>query len=178
MRYVWGTRYTSIQYWTMHTPSASLVPSRYRAPSPPSSLALLWHAVRTHIKHASKESINLWDRSRSAVQGFFSFRIYTLSKRLYIPILSWTMSLMRLAAHTVMGVEAVRMTSWASYEAQWRPLLTAIWIVSAANDVLITTTLVYLLYCQRSHVHKRYLFQVIRCIIMLLSLLQNCSRHG
>jgi hypothetical protein len=85
---------------------------------------------------------------------------------------------MRLAAHTVMGVEAVRMTSWASYEAQWRPLLTAIWIVSAANDVLITTTLVYLLYRQRSHVHKRYLFQVIGCIIMLLSLLQNCSRHG
>ncbi|KAJ7823853.1 hypothetical protein B0H14DRAFT_2825488 [Mycena olivaceomarginata] len=91
----------------------------------------------------------------ACVQGFFSFRIYALSKRLYIPILSWTMSLMRLAAHTVMGVEAVRMTSWASYEAQWRPLLTAIWIVSAANDVLITTTLVYLLYRQRSHVHKR-----------------------
>ncbi|KAJ7717869.1 hypothetical protein B0H16DRAFT_1475849 [Mycena metata] len=78
----------------------------------------------------------------SAVQGFFSFRIYTLSNRLYIPILSWTMSLMRLAAHTVMGVKAVRMASWASYEAQWRPLLTAIWIVSATNDVLITTTTV------------------------------------
>lgn len=106
--------------------------------------------------------------SHSSVQGFFAFRIYTLSQKLYIPILCWTMSLMRLAAHTVMGIEAVRMTSWASYEAQWRPLLTTIWVVSATNDVIITTSLVFLLFRQRSYVHKRYLSRILGCVSISL----------
>ncbi|KAF7362624.1 hypothetical protein MVEN_00611400 [Mycena venus] len=46
------------------------------------------------------------------VQGFFSFRIYTLSKKLYIPILSWGFSLWRLGGGAVLFITALRMTSF------------------------------------------------------------------
>ncbi|KAJ7916147.1 hypothetical protein B0H13DRAFT_2323635 [Mycena leptocephala] len=91
----------------------------------------------------------------ASVQGFFSFRIYALSQKLYISILIWGMAFLRLLACTVMFVGVLDMTSLAHYETQWGWLLTATWSVSTANDWTITATLVVLLYKQRANVFKR-----------------------
>ncbi|KAJ7851106.1 hypothetical protein B0H13DRAFT_2360385 [Mycena leptocephala] len=69
--------------------------------------------------------------------GFFSFRIYAFSKKLYIPCLSWMMSVLRLLGCT------------------WKWLATFVWSVSTTNDLMISATLVVLLRNQRNNVHTR-----------------------
>ncbi|KAJ7916165.1 hypothetical protein B0H13DRAFT_1871419 [Mycena leptocephala] len=91
----------------------------------------------------------------ASVQGFFSFRIYTLSKKLYITLIIWTMSFLRLLGTVVAFVVALRMIILARFEAQWGWLLTVTWSVSTANDLAITVTLVVLLRSQRTSMYKR-----------------------
>ncbi|KAJ6590997.1 hypothetical protein DFH09DRAFT_1306637 [Mycena vulgaris] len=89
------------------------------------------------------------------VQGFFSFRIYTFSKKLHISILIWVMIFLRFVGSIVIFATALRMASLPQYEAQWGWLATAIWSVSAANDVVIAATLVVLLHAKRTDMLKR-----------------------
>ncbi|KAJ7020178.1 hypothetical protein C8F04DRAFT_1051150, partial [Mycena alexandri] len=89
------------------------------------------------------------------VQSFFSFRIYGLSKKLYIPVLSWILSFVRLAENMVGVAAALGMKSMQGYLAQWEWLITADWCISVTNDVVITVTLVSLLHLQRTNAHKR-----------------------
>ncbi|KAJ7916161.1 hypothetical protein B0H13DRAFT_2323650 [Mycena leptocephala] len=91
----------------------------------------------------------------ASVQGFFSFRIYTLSKKLYITLIIWTMSFLRLLGAVVAFVVALRMITLARFEAQWGWLLMVTWSVSTANDLAITVTLVVLLRRQRPSTYKR-----------------------
>ncbi|KAJ7920925.1 hypothetical protein B0H13DRAFT_2318976 [Mycena leptocephala] len=91
----------------------------------------------------------------ACVQGFFAFRIYTLSKILSISLLIWVMVLFRLLGSIVIFIEALGMTFLVPYEEKWAWLLTAIWSVSTANDLTITTTLVVLLHNQRNNLHRR-----------------------
>ncbi|KAF7355527.1 hypothetical protein MSAN_01469700 [Mycena sanguinolenta] len=78
------------------------------------------------------------------VQCFFSWRIYALSKSLYIPCFTWILVLVRCALSVVAFVSGMRMDALRSYESHWRWLAIALWTVSAANDVIIAATLVYL----------------------------------
>ncbi|KAJ7916149.1 hypothetical protein B0H13DRAFT_2323637 [Mycena leptocephala] len=109
----------------------------------------------------------------ASVQGFFSSRIYALSKKLYISILIWGMTFLRLLGCIVMLVGVLNMTSLVHYEAQWGWLLTATWSVSAANDWTITATLVVLLYKQRANVFKRTAALVDKIIAWTIDLPRN-----
>ncbi|KAJ7020863.1 hypothetical protein C8F04DRAFT_1403337, partial [Mycena alexandri] len=91
-----------------------------------------------------------------SVQGFFSFRIYAFSKKLFIPILIWIMALWRLLGCIVLTGEGIQMTTMARYEAKWGWLATVCWSVSTVNDWTITATLVFLLHTRRrTGVHQR-----------------------
>jgi hypothetical protein len=104
------------------------------------------------------------------VQGFFSFRIYAFSKKLYIPVLSWVMSVLRVLGCTALFVVALDMKSLGGYLVQWKWLVTSIWSVSTANDLMITATLVVLLRDQRTNVHRRYDF----CVVSFRASLMSC----
>ncbi|KAJ7902809.1 hypothetical protein B0H14DRAFT_2555289 [Mycena olivaceomarginata] len=90
-----------------------------------------------------------------SVQGFFSFRIYAFSKKLWIPLLIWAMAFLRVLACTVLFAGALGITFWARYEAQWEWLFMAKWAVSSMNDLTITVTMLFLLSKQRNNVHTR-----------------------
>ncbi|KAJ7863162.1 hypothetical protein B0H13DRAFT_2671493 [Mycena leptocephala] len=85
----------------------------------------------------------------TCVQGFFSFRIYRLWKRLYIPLLAWTLSFLFLGASAVVFIVGQQSIPFPLFEAQWGWLLDALWSVAAANDLLIALTLVFWLVGQR-----------------------------
>lgn len=65
------------------------------------------------------------------------------------------MIFLRFVGSIVIFATALRMPSLSQYEAQWGWLATAIWSVSAANDVVIAATLVVLLHAKRTDVRKR-----------------------
>ncbi|KAF7338805.1 hypothetical protein MSAN_02203100 [Mycena sanguinolenta] len=104
----------------------------------------------------------------ACVQGFFGFRIYTLSKKIYIPILIWIMSFLRLLGCLVIFIAGLKMTSSAGFNAQWEWLASSIWSVSTANDLTITVTVVFLLYQQRNQVLKRTAALVDKIILWTL----------
>ncbi|KAJ6606145.1 hypothetical protein DFH09DRAFT_3018 [Mycena vulgaris] len=89
------------------------------------------------------------------VQGFFAFRIYRLSRLLYIPCLSWTLSLVRLICSLVVFATGLYMTTLQEFEAQSRHLLVTVWSVSALNDLLIAGTLVHWLHRLRGNPETR-----------------------
>ncbi|KAJ7770445.1 hypothetical protein B0H16DRAFT_1774128, partial [Mycena metata] len=90
-----------------------------------------------------------------SVQSFFSLRIYGLSKKLYIPALSWILSFVRFIDNMVGTAAGLRTKSMPGYFAQWEWLIMADWCISVTNDVVITVTLVSLLHRQRTNAYKR-----------------------
>ncbi|KAJ7303011.1 hypothetical protein DFH08DRAFT_58725 [Mycena albidolilacea] len=76
-------------------------------------------------------------------QGFFSFRIYRLSKRIYIPLLTWSLSFLFLGGTAVVFVQGLQALPFAAFEKQWGWLLNSIWAVAAANDLIIALALVF-----------------------------------
>jgi len=84
----------------------------------------------------------------TCVQGFLSFRIYRLWKRLFIPLLTWTLSFLFLGATAVVFVVGLQSIAFPLFEKQWGWLLDSLWSVAAANDLLIALTLVFWL-CRR-----------------------------
>ncbi|KAJ7822143.1 hypothetical protein B0H13DRAFT_1920308 [Mycena leptocephala] len=91
----------------------------------------------------------------ACVQGFFAFRIYRLSNKLHIPILCWVLSFLRVLGDIVLLATAAQKIPVEIYEAHWMWLFTALCSVSAANDLVITVTLVTILVRQRTYAHKR-----------------------
>ncbi|KAJ7889262.1 hypothetical protein B0H13DRAFT_2341604 [Mycena leptocephala] len=89
------------------------------------------------------------------VQAFFSFRIYGLSKKLVIPIVTWGMAFLRLVLSAVMVYEALGMAAADVSEVKWQWLLIVTWSISATNDLTVTATLVVLLYRERRNAHTR-----------------------
>ncbi|KAJ7886343.1 hypothetical protein B0H13DRAFT_898990 [Mycena leptocephala] len=87
-----------------------------------------------------------------AASGFFSFRIYAFSRKLWIPTVIWGMSFLRLLGSLVVCITTLRMSSLARFVAQWEWFITTVWSISAANDLAITATLVVLLRHRRSTV--------------------------
>ncbi|KAJ6485528.1 hypothetical protein C8R45DRAFT_996912 [Mycena sanguinolenta] len=78
-------------------------------------------------------------------QGFFSFRIYRLSKRLFIPFLTWTLSFLFLVGTVVVFSMGLRSIPFVKFEDQLGWLMNTIWSIAAANDLIIALTLVFLL---------------------------------
>ncbi|KAJ7512714.1 hypothetical protein B0H11DRAFT_1947031 [Mycena galericulata] len=86
----------------------------------------------------------------ASVQGFFAFRIYRFSERLYIPCLSWILTVVRSVCSLIIFVAGLRMSTFPVFAAQMSRLLVTTWTVSAINDLLIAISLVYFLYRQRT----------------------------
>ncbi|KAJ7866679.1 hypothetical protein B0H13DRAFT_2670696 [Mycena leptocephala] len=91
----------------------------------------------------------------ACAQGFFAFRIYRLSKKLHIPILCWTLSFLRVLGDIVLLAVASRKIPVAIYEVHWTWLITALCSISAANDLVITGTLVTIFIRRRTFAHRR-----------------------
>ncbi|KAJ7683932.1 hypothetical protein B0H14DRAFT_912656 [Mycena olivaceomarginata] len=102
------------------------------------------------------------------VQGFFAFRIYRFSRKISIPIIISILAFLRLVGAALLFAESWQMKSLDGYIAQWQWLANCGWSVSAANDLTITVTLVFLLYRERDNVHKRTAAMVDKLILWTL----------
>ncbi|KAJ7108577.1 hypothetical protein C8R44DRAFT_884641 [Mycena epipterygia] len=91
----------------------------------------------------------------AGVQAFFASRIYGLSKSLYIPCLSWTLSFSRLLGSITVVVYGFRIKTIPAFDMQWAWLLNSLWSVASANDLIIAATLVYWLNRQRPEADER-----------------------
>ncbi|KAK7031719.1 hypothetical protein R3P38DRAFT_3187434 [Favolaschia claudopus] len=76
-------------------------------------------------------------------QGFFSMRIWRLSKSFLIPLITWALSLAFLAGSTVVFAMGLERTPFLEFESKWGWLLNTIWSVSAVNDIIIAISLVF-----------------------------------
>jgi hypothetical protein len=90
------------------------------------------------------------------VQGFFAARIYTLSKKLLIPVLIWVLGFLRFVGTIGMLVTALDSDSAATYVARWEWIFTSDFSLGVANDVIITATLVFWFYRQRRDARRGY----------------------
>ncbi|KAJ7927729.1 hypothetical protein B0H13DRAFT_2553663 [Mycena leptocephala] len=88
-----------------------------------------------------------------SVQGFFAVRIYTLSKKLLIPVLIWVLGFLRLVGTIAMLVTALDSDSVVIYVARWEWIFTSDFSLGVVNDVIITATLVFWFYRQRRDAH-------------------------
>ncbi|KAJ7659089.1 hypothetical protein DFH06DRAFT_1472546 [Mycena polygramma] len=89
------------------------------------------------------------------VQSFFAFRIYKLSRSLWIPGLCWALSLFRLGPANVIVFTFGATEPLAELLSRWGSLFDAVWAASAVNDIIIALTLVYSLYHRRSSALER-----------------------
>ncbi|KAJ6471947.1 hypothetical protein C8R45DRAFT_1013639 [Mycena sanguinolenta] len=101
----------------------------------------------------------------ACVHSFFSYRIYTFTKKVYIPAVIWLVAFLHLTGRIVIFVTAVEATSFPVYVAQWDWLLTTNWALSVANDVLIATTMVTVLYRRRAHAYQKTVATLDKLII-------------
>jgi hypothetical protein len=137
--------------WTTHIRSAYLVLSQNPWQFPPYSPAWLQCAVG--ILALCYPSCT---HQRGLAQGFFSFRIYVFSQKIYVPALICILALLQLVGSAVICATSSMTPSLPIYLVQWGWLLTAIWSITASNDMLVTLSLVTILIRQRSHALRRY----------------------
>ncbi|KAJ7039744.1 hypothetical protein C8F04DRAFT_1084688 [Mycena alexandri] len=102
------------------------------------------------------------------VQGFFSFRLYTFSKRLFVPIFIWAVAFVRFIGSMTIVVTALRMDSLVEYEIQWGWLFTAFWGVTVVNDLSVTGASVAFLLSQRRLGHRRTVALIDKLILWAL----------
>ncbi|KAF8194376.1 hypothetical protein K438DRAFT_1827871 [Mycena galopus ATCC 62051] len=89
-----------------------------------------------------------------SVQGFFAFRVYKLSQKLFVPIICWVMSALRAVMAALISITLLQETSLAKYEVQWKWAMTTLWSVSTVNDLTITMALVTILAGKRNTFKK------------------------
>jgi uncharacterized membrane protein YfcA len=106
-----------------------------------------------------------------SVQAFFGFRIYAFSRKLYIPILIWTMASLRLLAGFGGFISGLLMASLVDHNKHWLWLSEFAWSISTATDLMITATLVFHLHQQRKKVDKRS----VSILIPLTKIWNYCS---
>ncbi|KAJ7891905.1 hypothetical protein B0H14DRAFT_3428334 [Mycena olivaceomarginata] len=100
-------------------------------------------------------TIFLYGVTGAIVQGFFSFRIYAFSKKLYLCILIYALAVLRMLDGIASLYVGLQMTSLAGYleQEEWRA--TAGWAMGTANDLIVTSTLVVLLHRRRRDASRR-----------------------
>ncbi|KAJ7700769.1 hypothetical protein B0H17DRAFT_211503 [Mycena rosella] len=91
----------------------------------------------------------------SPVQVFFAWRIYSLSKRLLITCLCWTLSALRAVCSFAILVTGTQNVAFAAFVIRWRLYFDAIWAIGSANDLTIAVALVYWLYRHRPDMQLR-----------------------
>ncbi|KAF7348647.1 hypothetical protein MVEN_01382900 [Mycena venus] len=89
------------------------------------------------------------------VQGFFALRIYRFSRKKIIPIIILIMAFLRLVGVIYLSARGLQMKSLDGYVVQSKWVAICVWSVSAANDLTITATLVFILHRERNNLHGR-----------------------
>ncbi|CAA7270107.1 unnamed protein product [Cyclocybe aegerita] len=89
------------------------------------------------------------------VQAFFAERVRVISGRLLIPIVCWTLSVVRFSMSLVASAEAFRMTTLEQYQKDWKWLLTTVLAMGAATDIIVAAALCFYLRAQRSTSHEK-----------------------
>jgi ABC-type sugar transport system permease subunit len=106
-----------------------------------------------------------------SVQVFFNFQIYAFSRKLYIPILIWTMVSLCLLVGFGNFISGLLMASLADHNRHWLWLSEFVWSISMATDLTIAATLVFHLHQQRKKVDKRS----VMILILLIRIRNYCS---
>ncbi|KAJ6447767.1 hypothetical protein C8R45DRAFT_1047372 [Mycena sanguinolenta] len=101
----------------------------------------------------------------ASVQAFFAFRIYAFTKKIYIPALVWFMAFLHLVGRVILFSTTLHTSSLSTYVTRWEWLIATNWSISVASDVVITTTLVFVLHSRRSQAQRRTAALVDRIIV-------------
>ncbi|KAH7918075.1 hypothetical protein BV22DRAFT_1041994 [Leucogyrophana mollusca] len=84
------------------------------------------------------------------VQAFFAHRVHVFSKQIYIPILCWTLSALRLLGSIVGAGYALKTTSLQEFGDTFSWLITVLLVMGAVNDTIIAGSLCYYLRRERA----------------------------
>ncbi|RDB15644.1 O-methylsterigmatocystin oxidoreductase [Hypsizygus marmoreus] len=84
------------------------------------------------------------------VQAFFAERLRILSGKLYLPVICWSLSCVRLVASLLGAAEGFATKSLADYEKTWLWLLISLLSVGACVDVLVAASLCFYLTRRKS----------------------------
>ncbi|KAF8496040.1 hypothetical protein JB92DRAFT_3227748 [Gautieria morchelliformis] len=90
----------------------------------------------------------------AVIQAFFAYRVRVISGRLLIPIISWSLSVLRMGFGVMIGVTAFRSGTLLRFIGQWHWLITTEFTISAVIDVLNTTSICFYLLRRRSQFHS------------------------
>ncbi|KAJ7765727.1 hypothetical protein B0H16DRAFT_1883154 [Mycena metata] len=99
------------------------------------------------------------------VQGFFSLRIYYLSRSPYIPLFTCSLSLTWAVVSIYIFVHLALRKATLADLLPLAPVLYASWAASTANDLTTAATLAYLLHRQRANVHTSRTAALVKKII-------------
>jgi len=90
----------------------------------------------------------------ACVQAFYTDRIRRFVGNLYVPVLLWTLSFLRLVGSYVLVVVSFHVPSVTEYEAVWGWMFTLLFTMGAFIDLAIASFLGYSLHRQRKKVFK------------------------
>ncbi|KAJ7650986.1 hypothetical protein FB45DRAFT_1078296 [Roridomyces roridus] len=139
--------------------------SRFQADDPPKIkyLALrvgAFHLYRTYPLH--HDSIGRLapgtpeQRPPTVTRRLFSFQcddsVMCLSKKPYIPVLTWTLSILFLLGTLVTFITGLENHDLTLNETRWSWLYPSLWSIAAANDLIIAGALVFWFRSQRKEV--------------------------
>ncbi|KAG1752502.1 uncharacterized protein EDB91DRAFT_1343546, partial [Suillus paluster] len=103
------------------------------------------------------------------VESSFAFRLWKLSKRLPLPLLSLALCLLTQSIAFVMSVKAFLMTSLATFVADQNPLITLAFTSRVVCELTLTLSIAWYLRKQRSSTFSRHVTSLpIRSIAMIL----------
>ncbi|KDR74761.1 hypothetical protein GALMADRAFT_70137 [Galerina marginata CBS 339.88] len=88
-------------------------------------------------------------------QVFFVERVRIISGRLWIPLLCWTMSVVRCALTFVVTAEARKMHTVAEFVSGWKWLCAFVLAIGSAVDLFIALSLSYYLNTQKGKTFRR-----------------------
>ncbi|KAF8233024.1 hypothetical protein L208DRAFT_1435884 [Tricholoma matsutake] len=104
------------------------------------------------------------------VQSFFAFRIYRLSGTLYISIVCWTLSLLRLVGGLVLAagsfLDVPRQTKALTYTNKYGWLITLAVSIGAFVDVLVAASMCYYLKRLSSPVPSKRTSEMVDCLMI------------
>ncbi|KAK7012594.1 hypothetical protein R3P38DRAFT_2549458, partial [Favolaschia claudopus] len=108
---------------------------------------------------------------KQSVECFYASRIYTLShQKLCIPIIILFLAFIHLAGNMWTFAIDLHLDSLPSYLAHWTWLSMVMLSVSATNSLLISTTLVVLLYVERNFLQLKTVVLVDKVIVWTIGL--------
>ncbi|KAH7884187.1 hypothetical protein F5I97DRAFT_1666488 [Phlebopus sp. FC_14] len=84
------------------------------------------------------------------VQCYFAHRVLVFSRKLYIPVLSWSLSLLRFTGSVCICVETLRHPALLVFYAQYGWLIATLLVGGACNDLIITASMCYYLRRERA----------------------------